>query len=310
MVHAARMRYAALALVVPLIAAGAAGGAPARSHADCTRTSTAMVPLTDLGRRTYQGFRGGLYPGARNAPSPKYLQQGVAAARAVAPMDGKIVVLSIGMSNTTAEFSTFQFVAQGSHLLRPSVLLVDGAQGGQDATRLLDPNAPFWSGVEQRLTTAGASDAQVQVVWLKEAIAGPTLPFPADAKQLEADLVRIVLNLEARFPNLRLVYLSSRTYAGYATTALNPEPYAYQSGFAVRWTIARRIDGRLRGAWLGWGPYLWTNGTTGRRDGLTWRCDDVASDGTHPSQNGRLKVAQLLLQFFTTDPTAKTWFSG
>ena len=45
-------------------------------------------------------------------------------------------------------------------------------------------------------------------------------------------------------------------------------------------------------------------------DDLVWLRDDLASDGTHPSQSGRAKVAAQLLQFFKTDPTAKPWFVG
>ena len=123
------------------------------------------------------------------------------------------------------------------------------------------------------------------------------------------DLRRIVGILRSRFPNLQLIYLSSRTYAGYATTALNPEPYAYESGFAVKWLVQERIEGKLAGPWLAWGPYLWTDGTKGRRDGLVWTCQDVRSDGTHPSPSGQQKVAQLLLKFFSTSATAKRWFS-
>jgi hypothetical protein len=39
-----------------------------------------------------------------------------------------------------------------------------------------------------------------------------------------------------------------------------------------------------------------------------WTCADVAEDGIHPSASGRLKVARLLLAFFTSDPTARPWF--
>ena len=42
-----------------------------------------------------------------------------------------------------------------------------------------------------------------------------------------------ILNMaKERYPNLRVAYLSSRIYAGYATTPLNPEPYAYESAFS------------------------------------------------------------------------------
>ena len=46
------------------------------------------------------------------------------------------------------------------------------------------------------------------------------------------------------FPNLRIAYLSSRVYGGYATVPLNPEPYAYEGAFAVRWLILDQLAGK------------------------------------------------------------------
>jgi hypothetical protein len=260
-------------------------------------------------KTTYHGYRGGLYAKGVNAPPRAYLKKGLAAAKRVHPIDGRIVLLSIGMSNATQEFSTFKRYADLNSAKASDVTIVDGAQGGQDAEIVKDPQARYWSVVDQRLAAAGATSAQVQAVWVKEAIAQENEPFPRDAHRLQSDLRAIVANLHARFPNLQLVYLSSRTYAGYATTSLNPEPFAYDSGFAVKWLVAQREKGKIGGPWLGWGPYLWTNGTRGRKDGLVWTCADVRpNDGTHPSLTGQLKVAALLWHFFTTDPTAKSWF--
>jgi len=122
-------------------------------------------------------------------------------------------------------------------------------------------------------------------------------------------LRQIVAIIRQRFPNLQLLYLSSRIYAGYASTPLNPEPAAYDGGFAVKWLIEERMAGKIGGPWLGWGPYLWTDGLKGRSDGLIWTCEDVAPDGTHPSiPTGANKVGQLLLDFFSTDALAKDWF--
>jgi len=53
---------------------------------------------------------------------------------------------------------------------------------------------------------------------------------------------------------------------------------------------------------------LWADGTTARSDGLTWLCSDLGSDFTHPSSSGISKVADQLLAFFKTDPTATPWF--
>jgi hypothetical protein len=298
-----KVLLAATALVLALPAA-----APARQASNCAQTSVATTPLTDLGKKRYHGYRGGLYANGKNVPPAGYLKTGLARAKSVKPVDGKIVLLSIGMSNTTQEFSAFKRIADADARKNPALTIVDGAQGGQDAEIVRDPNARFWSVVDQRLTAAGATAAQVQAVWLKQAIARERNPFPADAKRLKNDLAAIVALLRDRFPNLKLVYLSSRTYGGYASTALNPEPFAYDSGFAVKWVVLDRVAGKTKGPWLAWGPYLWTNGERGRKDGFIWTCADTRADGTHPSPSGQQKVAQLLLSFFTTNVTARPWF--
>ncbi len=135
------------------------------------------------------------------------------------------------------------------------------------------------------------------------------------------DLSIIVRKLKERFPNLRIAYLSSRIYAGYASTRLNPEPYAYESAFAVRRLIRDQWEGKasrnadpdkpktVEEPLLLWGPYLWADGVKGRRsDNLVWTRADLAGDGTHPSPSGQRKVAEQLLTFLKTDPTAKGWF--
>ena len=73
--------------------------------------------------------------------------------------------------------------------------------------------------------------------------ARPTGGFPASAESLRANLATIVRIIEQKLPDVRLAYLTSRIYAGYATTTLNPEPYAYESGFAVKWLVESQIRG-------------------------------------------------------------------
>ncbi len=292
------------------------------------RETTGLVGLPDLAAGRYQGEQGGLYPGGSNTVPPAHLAAGLALAERVVPLDrdgrpddgGRIVLLSIGMSNTTQEFSAFQRLAAGEKGLNPKVALVDGAQGGQTVQITANPQSNFWRVVDQRLTEADVTAPQVDVVWLKQANAQPSAGFPADAKKLQADIVATLHNLHDRFPNLKLCYLSSRIYGGYAVTPLNPEPYAYEGGFAVKWAIADQIAGNpelnfdpargpVRAPWIAWGPYLWTDGMKGRKqDNLIYNRNDLGPDGTHPSDAGRRKVAQQLLDFFKADATSKAWF--
>jgi len=297
-----------------------------------------LTPLSELGEGGYKGESGGLYGDGSNVPPPALREAAARAAARVRPLDaqgrrspaGKIVLISIGMSNTSQEFSAFQQMADADEAISPAVVIVNGAQGGRDAaawTRLPereDPERPSpWTVLDRRLAEAGVTAAQVQVAWLKQALAGPARlgEFPAHARRLQQDIATIVDIAKKRFPNLQLVYLSSRTYAGYATTSLNPEPYAYESAFSVRWVIQERLphegkpdaesgQGRVATPVVLWGPYLWTSGQTPRQsDGLVWTRQDTAADGTHPSNSGRRKVAALLLKFFKSDFSAVPWFA-
>src|SRR5436190_79925 len=77
-----------------------------------SRDSTGMVALPDLGKAKYQGEQGGLYPGGENKPPARHLKAGLALAKTIRPLDaegresadGKIVLMSVGMSNTTMKF--------------------------------------------------------------------------------------------------------------------------------------------------------------------------------------------------------------
>jgi hypothetical protein len=302
--------------------------AAASRAANCAGTATGKVPLTDLGAGMYFGYPGGLYPGGVNTRPAAHEAAGVAIANALAPLDtfgvadasGSVVVISIGMSNATQEFSTFVPLATADPLKRANVRVIDCALGGQTAAAIRNPAAAYWDTVRTRLRGRGSSPAQVQVAWIKEANAGPTAGFPAAAQTLAADLAEVTRVLKDHFPNVRLAYLSSRIYAGYASTALNPEPYAYESGFSVRWVLETQIAGEdslnydpdagpVEAPWLAWGPYLWADGLLPRGgDGLTWACSDFAADGTHPAPSGRTKVANLLLDFFRNDATAVPWY--
>ena len=158
-------------------------------------------------------------------------------------------------------------------------------------------------------------------MWIKQALMGPQAGFPSETERLRDRVREIVTLAKQKYPNLRVAYLSSRIYAGYATTPLNPEPYSYESAFAVRWLIEEQMKGapalnadatkgEVKSPVLLWGPYLWANGEVPRKaDGLVFQREDLTErDGTHPSRSGQEKVAKLLLEFFTTNDLAKTWF--
>jgi hypothetical protein len=220
------------------------------------------------------------------------------------------------MSNATQEFSTFKRIADPSPKKGSQLTIVDCAQGGQAMAQWAPPDARPWAEAKSRLTAAGVTPAQVQVAWVKLANVRPEGSLADHGRKLERDTLAVLHNARALFPNLRIAYLGSRIWAGNASTGLNPEPYAYEGAFPVRWLIQRQMKGdpelaEAKAPLLLWGPYLWAEGTKGRKtDQLTWEKADFGGDGTHPSESGREKVANLLLDFFSSDPLAKSWFSA
>ncbi|MEX2159063.1 MAG: hypothetical protein WEB04_06625 [Dehalococcoidia bacterium] len=331
-------------ILLVAVAVLVAAGLPAPAAA-----TTGFTPVMDMDEQTYLGFGGGLYENGSNAIPSDHNAAGAARTAAVQPLDGsgnpspggKIVLLSAGMSNTTQEFCSANSAlpcnawtlmgkaALDARVNHTTLAIVNGAAGGQTAATWDAPTDANYDRVrDTRLTPQGLSEAQVQAVWLKVANPVPTasLPSPsADAYTLETQMGNIVRALRVRYPNVKLVFLSSRIYAGYATTTLNPEPYAYESGFAVKWLIQAQID-QMRNSgnvvdaragdlnlnagapWIAWGAYLWADGTTPRADGLVWEPGDLAADGTHPSASGQGKAGDMLLDFFTTSPYATPWF--
>jgi hypothetical protein len=293
------------------------------------RESTGLIPLPDLGAGLYQGEQGGLYPGGVNQPPKAHLAAGLRLAAQIQPLDrdghpspdGRIAMCSIGMSNTTQESRSFllKFFSV-DRAVNPKLVFVDCAQGAQTASKIADPNLPYWNTVLARLRDADVTPRQVQVAWVKEANASPTQPFLEHTRMLERNMVDVLHNLQDKFPNLKIAYLSSRIYGGWAGSPLNPEPWAYEEGFSMKWLIADQISGKpelnydpakgaVRAPWIEWGPYLWADGLKGRKDGkVIWKREDLGPDGTHPSMSGREKVAALLMEFLKTDPTSRPWF--
>jgi hypothetical protein len=276
----------------------------------------------------YKGEQGGLYPGGTNTLPAAHLKAGLALAKQIVPLDaegkpspeGKIGFIGVGHSSWTMEFSVFVKHSMADAERNPKVQVIDCAQSAQSTEMSADPKAEYWNTVEQRLKQAGVTPAQVQVAAFLATLQFPTLPFPKEPRTLQEYTTQTVNNLHDRFPNLKILYLVTRIYGGYADMALNPEPHAYETGFGVKWTIADQIAGKpeldfdlakgpVRAPWIAWGPYNWADGMKARSDGLQWfKTDMRANDHTHPSEQGCEKVSAMVLDFVKKDQTARVWY--
>lgn len=311
---------------------------------DCTQTSKGYIPLSDMSANDfYFSEEGGLYGNGSNAIPSGHLTKALEAVNQIQPLnsngqpaaDGKIVLLSIGMSNARQEFDQFLPLAVTDPTKNPHLVIINGAQGGVFGTTWATTEPPWNTIINDYLPANAVSPHQVQAIWMKHGNSAQNNPPTGLVTDGYADKLRIAIRevvkkAITKFPNLKVIYLTSRIYGGYATSTLNPEPYAYESAFSNRWVIEDQMNGddpndpqdigytKIDGSPLPillWGPYNWADGIIPRSDGLTWMCgldevnSDFETDGTHPSLQGEIKVANRLLDFFTTNQTT-AWFTN
>jgi len=86
--------------------------------------------------------------------------------------------------------------------------------------------------------------------------------------QIQGAYEAVMNNVHTFFSNVTLAYVSSRIYAGYSNgiKTIDPEPYAYEAGFAVKNAINDQLSGNanlnynsalgaVMAPWMSWGPY-------------------------------------------------------
>jgi hypothetical protein len=305
---------------------------------DAPGTSTPLTALNDLGTGIYgtgcpepEGCEGGLYPQGSNIDPGPHASDGISIGQGIQPRDadgnidaenGTIVFMSLGVSNTQQPFIDFMNSANGDPLRNPRVAIVNGALGGETADKLASPTAGYLATVVNYiLPLYGYTAQQVAAVWLDTVDSGDNSGFPSDAKTIQSYLETIATDVKTDFPNLVTVYLGPLNYTGYSEgiSTILPEPQAYDSAWGDKWAIEDQINGTccnynpasgtVVAPWMAWGPYYWANGLLAREDGTSWSCQDLNADGTHPAYpGGHLKIADALLNFLKTDPTATPWF--
>jgi hypothetical protein len=201
-----------------------------------------------------------------------------------------------------------------------ALVIVNGAMAGRSALDWIVRTSPEYDRIrDTRLAPLGLSEKQVQAVWVQITDSAPTVSLPApaaDAYLLRDRLSDVIRSLKARYPNLALIFVSSRPYGGYSRNPFLGEPFSYESGFAVKSLIQSQIskvEGPLRFGtgnvpWIGWGPYFWSDSTKPNSEGLSWSIADFKTDGANLSEAGQSKAGQLLLDFFKRSELTSCWF--
>lgn len=267
---------------------------PTEAAAPALTDSDSPIPLDSGAAVTYKGLPLGLQD--NGAPT-------------ITAVEGVIGVVCIGMSNANQECEDFmQKMEAGAFAgqINPQVRFVNCAVPGNAIERWNDPaHEKLWRQCERKILQAGLRPEQMRVVWHKAAdmfttdasgAAYPPYPDPnADYFHFYANLTTFASLLREKLPSVQAVYVSSRSYGGFADKASRSEPHSYEEGLALNQWLKDHL--MVNGVWYGWGPYLWapdcasglTNGS-----GVCYERSDYQGDGIHPAQGARDKISQLL----------------
>jgi hypothetical protein len=296
-------------------------------------TNMPIQGLDVLGTGTYLGHEGGLYPNGSNVRPTDHTNYGIGLAQAITPLNadgqpdpnGKEVLVLLGESNVHLEAEAIVRDGMNDLLKNPAVVLADGALGDATAAKLSDPNSPFWVSIlDYIIPNYGVTPNQVVAAWVEPTDEISTGTFPSDISKLQSQLENEVQNLLTFFPNIKVAYFSSRAYSGYSNglpKQINPEPYAFESSYAVKWAIQDQLNGApnlnfdpskgpVRAPWMSWASYDWADGlVVPDSDGFYWSCQDSEADGNHPSGiSGEEKIANRVINFFKADATTAPWY--
>ncbi len=295
---------------------------------NCAGNSSGFIPIADLGITKFQGFAGGKYPQGNNQIPFNHFTVGMERSNQIHPLNkngivdessGKIGFMILGYSTAAMTGRTFISICN-TQQTDAHLKFVIGAQGGRDINTMMDKNSYYWKTVDSILNTTNLSAGQIQIIWISTGdLLAAGINFPQHADMQIEKYKSLLAHIKIIFPNIKLVFISDRPYAGYIGGENGgplqlAEPSGYYNSWAVKWVIENQID-QTNGftyneiPFIDWGPLLWTDGIVGNQTGYQWACDDAGHGGIHASSKGRMKEAALMYLFFSAHPYTKKIFS-
>ncbi len=260
------------------------------AQAVCDPEPLDLVPFLDLQTGTYLGYQAGLYPGGTNILSGTHLNDAKSIAKGIKPLDGDgninygdgvVLVAGFGPSVPGHIYNSFVDKVRNPSVtydLNPCLDAINLCIGGKDINYGIDDTLYefYWQAILDKVTDVGYTAAQVQIGWMYFNEKGLTEPpvFPDNSLELTESYIQFINKAKDYFPNLQLMYISSRHFGGFADTTLTEyyslaEPASYQNNWTVKWTIEEQINAtdirlKYKGAspnapLLLWGPNFWCN---------------------------------------------------
>lgn len=324
-------------------------------HAD--NTSCGLCPMTDLTGSDYTADSTtepmGLYtlPGGTktNVPPPDHFEQLILTCLGIKqnPINGSVCGAVVGMSNVqiwgtqlVADFNA----AKSAMVFGSEVDLYNFADSGGTFEGIINPASNYRTTTLPALISASGHDAEdfQYLIWgeacdtygNKFGVEGDPGNNPrgiptsfADIPGYWADKIKDCIDVfKSIFPNLKVVFINSRSYSGYGGIygvdtgwiSKSPEVLTYRSGFGVRKAIVNQIN--QESGWeydtfplVAWAPYIWGDGETaspGATDNnkcvfsitspaSAFDCEGQGASGIHPLGDGEdgleVQVSQAIL---------------
>lgn len=305
----------------------------------CENDSTGAIPLVDLKTGYYLGeYQGGLYPGGKNNPPKAHLKKGLQISKGIKPLDtlgnvnyteGKIVFAGFGGSTTGEPFNHLIELAMEDVTKNPCLYLLNATNAGEGLEGMTLDNPNYWDIIyDNRLEPKGIKPEQIQIAWLFQGSRADTIfDMPAYGDSIKERLRIATTSMLVRYPNLKIIYVASPYYGGYADPTFEiykslHEPGAYRAGFGYKWAMESQITGDPDFKYFApgkvmpymiWGPYSWADGINPRDyDSLYWDCEEdftVDGGGFHLNGAGKDKLAHIWDDFFKTDTLSEIWYN-
>jgi hypothetical protein len=273
-----------------------------------------------------KSYQGGLYPGGLNIPTPEHEKALINTTKKIQPINGSIIFIGLGASNTAIEMASFIELATSTGGMNDDVDLVNGCKGGIALNKINDARDRYLGTyVNNMLFQAGLDHNDPQVAWLKTDDLVTDLSKVTFQEYIDIAVnqyIEAVQNIYKHLPNLKILYLTSRHTTKYVENpklAKHKEPRAFYSQFVIKKLIELQISGDSRLDYLGddakaplltWGPLFYSEGSIPNTYGHNWESTDVKdSDHLHPNFKGASKTANYLYDFFMNNVHSSNWFS-
>ena len=303
-----------------------------QGQVQCDNDTTGNIPLVDLKTGFYLGtYQGGLYPGGKNKPPKTHLKKGLQISKSIKPLDslgnvnyaeGKIIFAGFGGSTTGEPFNHLVEIVQDDPSINPCLILLNATNAGEGMEGMTLDNPNYWDIIyENRLEPKGITPEQIQIAWLFQGSRADTIFDMPGYRDAIKDRIQVTLSsMLVRYPNLKLVYVASPYYGGYADPTYEMyksihEPGAYRCGFGYKWAMEAQITGDPDFKYMApgkvmpymiWGPYTWADGINPRNYEVDYSTD---GGGFHLSGSGKDKLAHIWNDFFKTDTLSEIWYN-